>query len=38
MGPDPGMFVFDRASFPQKGQLTVRAKFHRAPVALPPTV
>jgi hypothetical protein len=35
---DPGVFVSDRASLPQKGQLTVRAKFHRAPVALPPTV
>ena len=33
---DPGVFVANRASLPQKGQLTVRAKFHRAPVELPP--
>ena len=33
---DPGVFVANRASLPQKGQLTARAKFHRAPVALPP--
>ena len=33
---DPGVFVGNRASLPQKGQLTVRAKFHRAPIALPP--
>lgn len=35
---DPGVFVANRASLPQKGQLTARAKFHRAPVALPPTL
>ncbi|CAB3978040.1 Hypothetical predicted protein, partial [Paramuricea clavata] len=33
---DPGVFVANRASLPQKGQLTARAKFHREPVALPP--
>lgn len=33
---DPGVFVANRASLPQKGQLTARARFHRAPVALPP--
>lgn len=33
---DPGVFVADRASLPQKNQLTVRANFHRAPVPLPP--
>lgn len=33
---DPGIFVASRASLPQKGQLTVRANFHRAPVQLPP--
>ena len=33
---DPGVFVANRASLPQKGQLTVRAQFHKAPVALPP--
>ena len=33
---DPGVFVANRASLPQKGQLTARAKFHRDPVALPP--
>lgn len=33
---DPGVFVANRASLPQKGQLTARAMFHRAPVALPP--
>ena len=29
---DPGVFMANRASLPQKGQLTVRAKFHKAPV------
>jgi hypothetical protein len=33
---DSGVFVANRASLPQKGQLTARAKFHREPVALPP--
>lgn len=33
---DPGVFVANRASLPQRNQLTVRATFHRAPVALPP--
>jgi hypothetical protein len=35
---DPGVFVANRASLPQKGQLTVRVKFHRAPIALPPVL
>ncbi|CAB3990641.1 Transposon Tf2-6 poly [Paramuricea clavata] len=35
-GGDPGVFVGNRPSPPQKGQLTARAKFHRAPIALPP--
>ena len=33
---DPGVFVANRASLPQRGQLTVRAQFHRIPVELPP--
>ena len=33
---DPGVFVANRATLPQKGQLTCRATFHKAPVALPP--
>lgn len=33
---DPGVFVANRASIPQRGQLTTRAQFHRTPVALPP--
>jgi hypothetical protein len=33
---DPGIFVSNRVSLPQKGELTARAKFHKAPVALPP--
>ena len=33
---DPGIFVANRASLPQKGELTARAKFHKAPVELPP--
>jgi hypothetical protein len=33
---DPGVFVANRASLPQKGQLTCRATFHKTPVALPP--
>ena len=33
---DPGIFVANQASLPQKGQqLTARAQFHRAPVKLP---
>ena len=35
---DPGIFVANRASLPQRGQLTVRVNFHRAPVELPPTL
>ena len=35
---DPGVFVSDRASMPQTGQLTARAKYHRAPVELPPAL
>ena len=35
---DPGVFVPDRASMPQTGQLTARAKYHRAPVELPPAL
>ena len=31
----PGVFVANRALVPQKGQLTVKAQFHKAPVALP---
>ena len=34
---DPGVFVANRASLPQRGQLTARAKFHKAPIALPPS-
>ena len=33
---DPGIFVANRASLPQKVQLTAREQFHRAPVELPP--
>ena len=33
---DPGVFVANRTSLPQRNQLTVRATFHRAPVGLPP--
>ena len=33
---DPEVFVANRASLPQRGQLTARAKFHRTPGALPP--
>ena len=33
---DPGVFVANRACVPQKGQLTARTQFHRAPVELPP--
>ena len=32
---DPGIFVANQASLPQKGQLTAMAQFHRAPVELP---
>ena len=35
---DPGIFVANRASLPQRGQLTVCANFHRAPVELPPAL
>lgn len=35
---DPGVFIENRASLPQKGQLTVRTQFHKAAVALPPPV
>jgi len=35
---DPGVFVANRASLPQRGQLTVRAQFHRTPVELPPSL
>ena len=35
---DPGVFVSDRAAMPQRGQLTARAQYHRAPVELPPAV
>lgn len=35
---DPGIFVANRASLPQRGQLTIRANFHRAPVELPPAL
>ena len=38
MGRDPGVFVDNMASLPQKGQLTARAKFHRDPIALPPLI
>ncbi|CAB3983365.1 Hypothetical predicted protein [Paramuricea clavata] len=34
---DPGVFVSNRASLPQRGQLTARAHFHKTPVALPPS-
>ena len=33
---DPGVFVADRASLPQRNQLTVRANFHRAPICSHP--
>lgn len=33
---DPGVFVANRASLPQRGQLTAQAQFHKVPVALPP--
>lgn len=33
---DPGVFVANRASLPQKGKLTCRAIFDKAPIALPP--
>ena len=33
---DPGVFVANRATMPQRGQLTARAQFHRSPVQLPP--
>lgn len=34
---DPGVFVANRASLPQRGQITARAHFHKTPVALPPS-
>jgi hypothetical protein len=33
---DPGIFVANRASLPQRNKLTVRASFHKTPMALPP--
>lgn len=33
---DPGIFVSNRASLPQRGSLSVRAQFHAKPEALPP--
>jgi hypothetical protein len=33
---DPGVFVANRASIPQKGKLSVRAQFHVAPEVLLP--
>ena len=33
---DPGVFEANRASLMQRGQLTVRAQFHRTPVKLSP--
>lgn len=33
---DPGVFVANRASLPQRNSLTVRASFHKAPEQLPP--
>lgn len=33
---DPGLSVPNRPSIPQKGQLTTRAQYHKAPVQLPP--
>ncbi len=35
---DPGVFVTNRASLPQRGSLTVRAQFHVKPEDLPPRV
>ncbi len=35
---DPGVFVANRASLPQRGSLSVRAQFHAKPEALPPRV
>ena len=35
---DPGVFVANRAHFPQRGSLTVRATFHAVSEALPPRV
>ena len=32
---DPGVFVADRASLPQRGLKSVRAQFHKIPQALP---
>lgn len=32
---DSGVFVANRASFPQRGQLTARAQFHKRPIELP---
>lgn len=33
---DPGVFVFNRGSLAQTGQLTARAQYHKTPVQLPP--
>ena len=33
---DPEIFLANQAYMPQRGQLTVRAKFHKAPIELPP--
>ena len=35
---DPGIFVANRAHFPQRGSLTVRATFHAVSEALTPRV
>ena len=35
---DPGIFVANRASLSQKGQLTACAQFHQAPVELSPHI
>lgn len=35
---DPGVFVSNRACLPQRGRLSVRAEWHRAPECLPPIV
>lgn len=37
-GGDLGVFISERASMPQTGQLTARAKYHRAPVELRPAL
>ena len=35
---DPGVFLANRATLPQRGSLTVRAQFHSEPEGLPPLV